>query len=1388
MKTKLLITIVIALALQCVQMVVAQTTVNFNLLISNDTVINIDNYYSGYCSYAEVDAGFTLNSDTSLVRVVLTDTDGKRYLIFEMYRLIGSNYSGSISKYCDETRYMAFNTNPVSLEFFITDATCNFTSMGFSNIKNKYYLSDAEAHKAVIEQQKVEQINLNLEEKGLLWRARVTDFNTLLFYQKANNWGGDKYYIDGYDYYGGGIFCDYSRWDEIVNEKIGGKSSGDTLPTVKAKSFDWRKVHDANLSTSPYFDGNPDTHNTVTENNGWMTRLKYQGQSHDSDCPNGCYIFAPIGALEAVLNLFFNQHVDYNLSEQHLIDCFNQYHPGSTCWAGGDIDRLFNFINLGDYFFVDEFTHEWQDSMLGFCDDATPVLTKIEIGGLIKIDACENNSKKALINYGPLSAKPRSEHNSVLTGFKTIMAGDSVYLGSTFDTPYIIIQTNNALIGRTYWIFKETVGVNHGINGYTHILGKLNKLPYAFNPHAFVQPFTDLMDTTLSPTYYDHDGDGYYNWGIGDKPAGCPGPDLRDCNDNNPNKHHYNAYLQCVCACDSLEAWKSDTPIYITSNTTFKDTILTRPVIVQGSNVMLTLQGDIQCTENVYIQSEIGTTIEVENAYIFNGCDTLWKGFWVKANLDPSLGTTGRSYLMLKQSYVEDAVFAVYGDAGAIINAKNTIFNFNHGDVLLMPHLSSDYYNQVLGNNTSVFENCLFSTDNSQHDEEIAPNVILVNTKGVQFKNCRFIDDGVDNGLFNEDNRMGIWTYKSGFRVDKACYFGNLGSAIRAYNCSYLPIDIEDNKFEACHYGVYLSQSHGARVVNNIMRFVDCDSTDAEVLPYCVYLDNSYDFQLEGNTLYVFQAGSSDFINGVIVNDVFSSVEKIYRNEIRHMRVSIEAIGLNRSSSAPTGLQIRCNILDCNGDDIFVTNNLENPYPSGYPVGIAANQGSMSNPAGNKFTKSTALIHCTNILNTTDHTINYFYHDITTNNKFYPDSVVGYVNRVGTDVPYNDSVCPDYTDTTGNDTIIILPELRMLSGGIDDIDNTLEALTDGGNTPLTIAEIVLASDLNAWQTYLGLMDKSPYLSNEALKEVALKEDALTKPMVRDVLVANPQAAKDPEIQKILDERIEALPQYMIDQINSGLTQISPKEYLEMQRAELTAELSEKTSRQLRYYLRHPELYNDGEVEVLLSISQEPQYGIKLAAYYGGKGDYGKAIETLNAIESNNGILMTEAENLAGLYELLEEIESDSVALDRLGVERINALLDIEAAGGQAGAYARGLLMLNGASNYKEPVYLPDVMVNRKMKTNNRLEEKEYMKVYPNPADKYITVEYSIATEDINVVLKVVNTESKIVFAKKLENPEDIILIDIRNFSQGNYIVYIEVQGKVVDSKVVSVTK
>ncbi len=58
-------------------------------------------------------------------------------------------------------------------------------------------------------------------------------------------------------------------------------------------SWDWRDVHGEN----------------------WLTSVKNQGSF------GSCSVFGPIGVQEARINLYFNQHIDVDLSEQYILDC-----------------------------------------------------------------------------------------------------------------------------------------------------------------------------------------------------------------------------------------------------------------------------------------------------------------------------------------------------------------------------------------------------------------------------------------------------------------------------------------------------------------------------------------------------------------------------------------------------------------------------------------------------------------------------------------------------------------------------------------------------------------------------------------------------------------------------------------------------------------------------------------------------------------------------------------------------------------------------------------------------------------------------------------------------------------------------------------------------------
>jgi hypothetical protein len=318
------------------------------------------------------------------------------------------------------------------------------------------------------------------------------------------------------------------------------------------------------------------------------------------------------------------------------------------------------------------------------------------------------------------------------------------------------------------------------------------------------------------------------------------------------------------------------------------------------------------------------------------------------------------------------------------------------------------------------------------------------------------------------------------------------------------------------------------------------------------------------------------------------------------------------------------------------------------------------------------------------------------------------------------------------------------------------------------------------------MDKSPYLSNESLKEVAQKDDGLTLPMVRDILVANPQAAKDPEIISLLDERIETLPQYMIDQINSGLTEISPKEYLELQKSHLTKEYSRKSSALLRNFLREPDLYNVADVENLLNLNPDNASSIKLAEYYASQSNYSGASNVLTGIITTNSMLQNEIDNLSGLFELMQTIESDTLMID---AEKISELRYYESEGGIAGAYARGVLNYSDQIDYQEPIFLPEIMLLRKSEMSKvQKTENSYLKVYPNPAKDYVSIEYKLTDEIVNPVIKINSINGQIIKYQRVVNKQDIIIFEIKDLTQGNYFVSLEDDGIKIESAILTVVK
>jgi len=269
-------------------------------------------------------------------------------MVYEAYPLITDNLTFNISESCDETCYLDSIT-PVALRVEIINAVVSINKLvNTVNVsQNIVVLQDQEKRKA--DALKIDLINKNISTLGYAWKAGDNDIVKSYYAQKKNRWG-EKYNLLGYDYYAGGIYM----------------AAGVEYATITSNPYvdywDWRNRHHANDPASPYYDGD------LLENTGWLTSIK--NQSEPPGC-GSCSAFGTFGSFEALINLYYNQHLDFDLSEQEQLSC----NPQVDC-GGGHPNTIFPYIR--DYNVVTEecFPYQANDQLpCDKCENPDPELT-----------------------------------------------------------------------------------------------------------------------------------------------------------------------------------------------------------------------------------------------------------------------------------------------------------------------------------------------------------------------------------------------------------------------------------------------------------------------------------------------------------------------------------------------------------------------------------------------------------------------------------------------------------------------------------------------------------------------------------------------------------------------------------------------------------------------------------------------------------------------------------------------------------------------------------------------------------------------------------------------------------------------------------------------------
>ncbi|MBN1981152.1 MAG: T9SS type A sorting domain-containing protein [Chitinivibrionales bacterium] len=446
-------------------------------------------------STAVYGAGVTMNvtlfNDGGLVRVVLIDKYGLEYLAYETFALLENDYTFSVNGWAQETRLLE-NVTPKSLRIELLNASIELENIAFATSTSYSRDGIAAAQEQIREQQLdqiVDRLNTQIKKKGMAWVAGKTDMARKTYMEKKDylrNKSPIIVNLEGMEYYVSGVF-------EIRAAKPDPASAHPNTPSRFIANYDWRARHGATKSGSPYY-------NDAT--NGWCTSVKDQGQC------GSCWCFSTVGCAEVMANLHFNQHLKKDYSEQYIMECGEGgYQKGAGC-QGGDCGPTTKWV--ASHGLIDEASFPYRASDSPTCGDTSKSPKDlIQFAGYVEIPdptPTDDSLKSALIKHGPLNVAIKSkDHAMVLVAYKS--SGSS-----------------------TTWILRNSWGPSN--QAYMQVQTSLAD---------FIELFTYKLPAiikTVSPESVrcvDLDKDGFYNWGLGPKPANIPSDakPQEDCDDSN---------------------------------------------------------------------------------------------------------------------------------------------------------------------------------------------------------------------------------------------------------------------------------------------------------------------------------------------------------------------------------------------------------------------------------------------------------------------------------------------------------------------------------------------------------------------------------------------------------------------------------------------------------------------------------------------------------------------------------------------------------------------------------------------------------------------------------------------------------------------------------------
>jgi hypothetical protein len=851
--------------------------------------------------------------------------------------------------------------------------------------------------------------------------------------------------------------------------------------------------------------------------------------------------------------------------------------------------------------------------------------------------------------------------------------------------------------------------------------------------------------------------------------------------------------------------WGSNNPAIITNKViegsilVKKDAVLTIAGITNNQlNTATTSNTTIYMPKWGRILVEKGAMLIVNGARITNECGSTWMGIYAYGHgfaaqwVDPVTGIDlNHGRVIISNAIIENAEEALnnfggdsspHSNTGGIIGVFNSHFINNFRSAAF--HKYKRHNGLIFLEDLSKINGSLFDFNNDARIPFYA-HISMWGTRGIliegnEFNNSRTID------LINPSHNNGILSIDASYYFDRNevnDFYQGIESGVFDAGQLY-PIRIYKNVFDRNEIGIHLMGVWGPEITYNTINIGHRQTLGSgNFFSLGSKLESIFGFDYFKNIHTKTFTGPSNITHYTAGTEIYNTGqndENIHRNTYNDLMIGNDGdMTCANMINDLFGLNYFCNIN--NGNTMFDFIFQEKPWIRKVQAGTLNNSTGASNTfSDNTINPVTSWNHVTG----GNDPVNYL------NNAAAPledilqttwINVLPILSPPNSCTPFYFNVArldsSDYKNLTVSELLLLKTQFASFDSAFTVFNTLYIQLLDGGNTEALVEEINNATIAEQLTTRADFLSISPYVTQEALRELGLQQ-IVSNAIYLEILLANPSSTNSETFIYFLENELPIpLPPYMIDLVRiSWTTNQTPRFALEKNITYAHNNMTMLKNHIVNTFLQSDSLRSEDSAFAWFQKIPSLRNSYKIIEYH----LYHGAVDVADSLLESLAILyeMTITDSIErtafiNLYNFKKSLLQDSLEINQLDSVRIATLKTIADATEYTfpRTMARNALCFFYHICYSDTVrVLPNSGSNRTAPIKKQSDKSKEITVYPNPANEYVVCYYNFVSK-VNAaeVFLVADITGKQIYKATLKGSQGQHIWDTRNVGSGNYI-------------------